>query len=65
MCDLFYLNGVSADFLINMDVLNITYIQNRPYTVQGGAVDRGLKCFFFMYKASCLIKASFRSEKCG
>jgi hypothetical protein len=31
--------------------------------VQGGAVNRGLKRFFSMYRPSCLIEAYIRPEK--
>ncbi len=31
--------------------------------VQGGALNRGLKCFFSIYMPSCLIKAYIRPEK--
>ncbi len=37
-------------------VMNFLYIQ-------GGAVNRGLKCIFSMYKPSCLIEAYVRPEK--
>ncbi len=31
--------------------------------IQGGAVNRGLKCFFLLYRPSCLIEAYDRPEK--
>ncbi len=35
----------------------------RIYMVQGGAVNRGLKRFFSLYRPSCLIEAYDRLEK--
>ncbi len=35
----------------------------RPNYLQGGAVNRGLKRFFSMYRPSCLFEAYIRPEK--
>ncbi len=46
--------GVIADVVISYHL---------RYVVQGGAVNRGLKRFFSIYRPSCFIKAYIRPEK--
>jgi hypothetical protein len=54
---------MSGDVLIHRSTDFLMFMLRLMTHIQGGVVNRGLNCFFLMYRPSCLIEAYVRPEK--